>query len=668
MRPRVSVTVLAWCLLTLQRARAESNATVASTEQASEPPEVTVQGQENERPSRDPTIAGSRIARAELVRPGASAAAVLSHVPGVQIAETGAGSELASASLRGASSAQTPVYLAGIRLNDDVSGGADLSLVPLWMLERVEVYRGNAPADAERLGIGGAVFFEPRLPRKTRLGAGAGVGSFGERNGFVAGEVAKGRSGALVALRGAGAQNDYPYLDDRGTRGTSDDRVVRRPNADYTSRDAWAIARSELAPGGARVVTVFNAFEREQGVSGLGATPARSARAHSQRVLAGLSAKTPCSGGGRCELELKSQGLSAAYSISDPNGELGLLTTRVDSRGTRFGQGARLTLVADGLSVALGADAELERLALDSAASQSGYIGSLRAERRSASARVALIGDLTSSLTLSALVVESCDQTWSARASDGCASLAPEARAGALLELGALELRGNLGHYVRVPTLGELYGVSEVVRGNQALGLERGNGADLGARVTEDWGATRHALELFVFGREVADLIAYRRSSLGSAQPYNVGSARLLGAELDLHNELFHHARSQLALSLLDPRDTTAGRTTNNDILPYRSRLVLSEYVEGFVERTGTLRRAALDARLSYRAARVADPAGLIVLPASTTLDLGGSLSLGDELLTLRVAVDDVLDARHFDLIGYPLPGRSAHLSAELWW
>ena len=65
----------------------------------------------------------------------------------------------------------------------------------------------------------------------------------------------------------------------------------------------------------------------------------------------------------------------------------------------------------------------------------------------------------------------------------------------------------------------------------------------------------------------------------------------------------------------------------------------------------------------------MADPAGLIVLPASTTLDLGATLRFGREHeLSLRAALDDVFDARHFDFIGYPIPGRSFHFSAEASW
>ena len=84
--------------------------------------------------------------------------------PGVAVTESGGYGAPSTAAIRGATAADTPVYLAGIRLNDDVGGTADLSLVPLWLIDRVEIYRGNAPLEADRLGPGGAIFFEPRRP------------------------------------------------------------------------------------------------------------------------------------------------------------------------------------------------------------------------------------------------------------------------------------------------------------------------------------------------------------------------------------------------------------------------------------------------------------------------------------------------------------------------
>ncbi|MEO8903421.1 MAG: TonB-dependent receptor [Polyangiaceae bacterium] len=624
--------------------------------------EVVVNGHKSTRPAREPTLAASLVDPSELSRPGANAAAILSHVPGVQVSETGGGADLATASVRGATSAQTPVYLAGIRLNDDLTGTADLSLVPLWMLSRAEVYRGNAPADADRFGIGGAIYFEPRVPKATRVGAGAELGSFGQHAGFVGAEVAQRGDAALVAFRTAGAQNDYPYLDNAGTSQTSDDATRRRPNADYVDRDAWAIGRTSLGVRGARITTVFNAFEREQGVTGLAVVPARAARARTSRELVGLSAKVPCGSGPGCEISLSSQVISARARLTDPRHELGLLGSRLDSRGTRVAQSAHLALARGMFHASFGGNVEVEHLALDGGTA-------LRAQRATSSGRVALSASLTPSTEVSALGSATCDATRGPRQPQSC-NVEPEGRLGARQRFGAFELRTNFGRYARVPTLGELYGVSALVQGSSALVPEQGLTWDLGARWEAPLGPVWAYVDTFGFAREVSQLIAYRRSALGAVQPYNVGSARVLGAELEAGARWAQHARMALSGTVLDPRDRTATRNLSNDLIPFQSRLFGSLFVEGFLT-PGVLamRRVGLDARLNYRGSRFADPAGLLVLPASTALDLGASVQFGRaHELSLRAAVDDVFDARHFDFIGYPVPGRSFHASCEAWW
>ena len=643
--------------------------TCVSVARAEPETEVVVAGHRSTRSAREPTLASSRVDARELTRPGATAAEVLSHVPGVQVSESGASTDLATASVRGATSAQTPVYLAGIRLNDDVTGSADLSLIPLWMLGRAEVYRGNAPADADRQGIGGAVFFEPRQPLRNRVLAGVEIGDFHERAAWLGAEqVAKG-DGALFAFRASSAHNDYPYLDDSGTSRTDDDERRKRPNADYSQRDGWAIARVALGRPGASLTTVINAFTREQGVTGLAAVPALSARAETSRVLAGLLARVPCGREAGCELLLTSQAVSAHSRLNDPRSELGIPAGRADSQGTRFAQGARVWLRGQRVRGLFGANVEAERLAQGS-----GYAfasdDALSALRHTTSARIGLSASPTEHTELSALGVVTCDLTRGPQQSRGCADLAPEGRVGARYQWGAFEVRSNIGRYARVPTLGELYGVSALVRGSSALVPEQGLAWDGGGRWEAPLGPVWTYLDVFGFARRVSDLIAYRRSSLGAVQPYNVGSARILGAELEAGAQWGEHARAALALTVLDPRDTTPGRNLSNDLVPYQSRFFGSLFVAGFVDAgLRPLHRAGLDARLSHRGSRLADPAGLLVLPASTALDLGASLDFGQrDAVSVRVAMDDVFDARRFDFIGYPVPQRRWHASVEASW
>ena len=166
---------------------------------------------------KDQGVAGSVITRDRLVGPGLEAQDVLRTQPGVAVTESGGFGAPATAAVRGATAADTPVYLAGVRLNDDVGGSADLSLVPLWLLHRVEIYRSNAPLEGDQLGIGGAIFFEPRRPTKDMGGVGHYGGSWGASKGWAYAGMRSGGVSALVGVSADHATNRYPFLDDHGT-------------------------------------------------------------------------------------------------------------------------------------------------------------------------------------------------------------------------------------------------------------------------------------------------------------------------------------------------------------------------------------------------------------------------------------------------------------------
>ena len=111
----------------------------------------------------------------------------------------------------------------------------------------------------------------------------------------------------------------------------------------------------------------------------------------------------------------------------------------------------------------------------------------------------------------------------------------PTGRLGARLDLGhGVTLLASGGRYVRVPTLGELYGISPVVLGNPALAPETSFSADAGARFSDKVGGNNLFFEVFGFSRFASDLVV----CYGPGQPheivrpYNDRSARVLGLEL----------------------------------------------------------------------------------------------------------------------------------------
>ncbi len=619
-------------------------------------------------PPKDRSVAGSVVSGERLRAPGMQASELLRPEPGVAVVESGGIGAPSTASSRGATSAQTPVYLGGVRLNDDLAGTADLSLVPLWLIDRVEIYRGNAPIEADQLGIGGAIFFEPRTPRRLGAEAGALVGSFASRAGWADVSVGSDRASALVGVRVDGSNNDYPYVDDRGTRfDSSDDIVRRRTNAEVRTTDLWALGRADISSH-SQATLLVNGVQRDQGVPGLSLLPTREARASLQRSMFAATVRSACSAEpDRCMLTVTSAALLAHSAFQDPLNEIALGAPRLDVTGDRTEHSvlARIDL-SDQFTLSPSARAAIERIGV---APEGG--APLNASRMFSRAALGAEWRIADNVTARALASTECNGT-SANAPQFCDQFDPSGRVGVQVGRSRLALLANAGRYVRVPTLGELYGISSVVRGNGGLVPEQGITADAGVRAWSGrWGPVQGAfVDVFGFVRFSDDLIAWRRSSLGFVRPYNVGSARVTGLEALGAVEPTTFARIELSATLLDPRDTTASRLTTNDILPFRSRLVLSPRLDLHTRALASsgVDLARVEVRYVYQSSRYADEAGLSVIPAQATLDLEAEVRVAHEHLLGRVRLANLLDQSRFDVIGYGLPGRAVYATMEARW
>jgi iron complex outermembrane receptor protein len=616
---------------------------------------------------RDTSVAGSVVPRDRLVGPGLEAQDVLRTQPGVAIAESGGFGAPATAAIRGATAADTPVYLAGVRLNDDVAGTADLSLVPLWLIDHVEVYRGNAPIEADRLGAGGAIFFEPRQPTRDMGGVGYYGGSWGASKGWAYEGFHAGPVAALVGVSGDRATNRYPFVNDQGELFEPGAAVqATRRNADETTGEAWGLARIDLG-GGARADVLLNAVTRDEGVPSLAVLQTREARQTSQRTLGSLVVHTPIGGSDRATLDARTSVIVGRTDFHDPLMELTLYTKDLDVVGRRVEESLDATVrVAEGLEVRPQVD-----LAHEDIERTPDTIPLGQAHRDFARLAVGAQEDATRWLTLHVLGSLECQRT--GQNPDGvCDVFAPTGRAGAEVGTERLRFVANAGHYVRVPTLGEVYGASGVVHGNPALEPEEGNTVDVGLRARSgSWGVLRGAyVDAFLFGRWADGLIAYEHIAQGFLEPYNVGRARVLGAEVLAGLLVTKVVRVEIATTSLDPRDTTPTRTTVNDVLPYRSKLVAAPRVRADWKIKGRdgLSSIGAEVRGVYQSSRYVDPAGLGIIPQQTTVDAEVDTGWFGGLLTARLRVADLFNANRTDIIGYPLPGRSIYFGLEASW
>lgn len=607
----------------------------------------------------DATTASTVLRGDELDRPGASTAEIVSASPGAQIARTGGPAELATVTLRGATSAQTPVFLGPIPLNDELTGTADLSAVPTFFLRRIVLHRGHGPLSLPLGGLSGAVELEPLVPSGARALASWSAGSFGTASAAAFASYGNDRGAAATSLRLERTAGTFDYNDDRGTSfDPTDDRVSTRQNADAAAVDLWTTGRARLGQGGT-LDGLVRVFARDQGVPGLGVLPARRARARARQALAVARGEVTCDTAGVsvCDVETIAWARASSYSLDDPGGELLFVRGRQETRATSLGSRVRLRLAPlEGLLLDASSSLALSRVAVD--ARGAGESSAARTTFRGAA------GLTAAPLSWLDLVLEGSVQSESLAApGERAASVLPQARLGAALRpTSFVEVFTSLGRYARVPTLGEQFGVTASVLGNPRLGPETGLSADLGARaIYAPAAGFGLEAELVLYGRHASDLIVYQKSSFGALTPYNVGEARFLGLEATVVTRLLGFVRASTALTLSDPRDITEGRAVEADLLPFQAQVALApslgvDFPNLFPRLGWDAARAAL--RFQYRSARAGDPAGLVRLPSQALLELEASVRIFGALeLTGRLA--NLTNDRTTDLIGYPLPGRS---------
>ena len=116
-------------------------------------------------------------------RSGATGLAdVLKRVPGIEISRNGGPGATTSVFLRGAESRFTAVYIDGVRVDSQATGGAAWESIPLALIDRIEVLRGPAGAVYGSDALGGVIqIFTKRGEDGFAPFVGVGVGTYNTR-------------------------------------------------------------------------------------------------------------------------------------------------------------------------------------------------------------------------------------------------------------------------------------------------------------------------------------------------------------------------------------------------------------------------------------------------------------------------------------------------------
>lgn len=479
----------------------------------------------------------------ETTPPSTTVADALEDVPGVSVRRLGSTLDPAFVRIRGSTPRQVTVYLDGMPLNALGSSAVDLSELALFAFDRVEVYRGFAPAHLGGFSIGGAINLVTDPTRHVPPGVSASTGSFTTRRlsgvGGLHGELPGGLHGQVRGFVGyVATEGDYDAFSHNGTLyNATDDAIVPRANND-AERFSGHVGLRARGDNFELSLWDFAGFF-EGGVPGAYYTQTTGTRfTHAQNVLQGSATLRPVGG------VTIDAGLGWHYryeSFEDLLGEIGngRRHLRSDLHAVSGGVSAKL-VPATWLEVA--PSAQFTAAAYTPQDLQNATDGGTRsrfAPRFGVDARLLLWSDrveLRGSASLLAVFDEHEGEA-AAPYVDGMPGFAAAFR-----PWDWLTVRGSVARGVRPPTFLELFGDRGTSRGNPDLLPESSVQVDGGARI--DGRAHRFlagSAEVAGFLLDTSNLIVFVPNSQRVAIPINLGQTRMAGVEAHVAGSFFEH-------------------------------------------------------------------------------------------------------------------------------
>ena len=615
----------------------------------------------------------------------------LSESVGVQTRGTGGTGTYSQIGIRGSSAKQVPVLLDGIPVQTGGTGGVNLGDFSLDLLDTIEVYRGSIPIALGVGGIGGVVRLTTRIPEYAVSRGSLSIGSFGEKQLSLIEAVPVGAVDTLLILSVEDYDGDFAYLNRYGTPlDPSDDRTERRENNDHTaysvlSKTKWGFNRW-------RVTGAEDLFAKEEGIPGTESLNFKHARMQKLRSNTTLEARRPLPETGELALRLNYLGIKEIFRDPGSDDVTGVegqraggvqMVSRLQSR-THAAQvqvtfqnkwNSRHQTTCD-ITDRFDAFGTTER-------DPEGDVGKLQTFRNTVAVGLGHDWRPVDAVTVSPAIRATFSNAYRNAGSDptGEASL-PQASTSVYDASPALGIRydlnknltikTNVGRYIRLPELTELYGYSGAVNGNPNLKQETGLNGDLGFTLTaENKGfMTLARLTGAVFTTWSQDLVVYEQQSQGTVWPVNASSALVLGAETDATALLWQHVTLSGNYTYLNARDISDDPTYHGKKLPGRPAHKAWGKIEGTLDIQGTAHGLWIDGDYLSQChlKRYNQPEYLV--PGRFFLGAGYRFELTEKRITITVMLSNILDVTTYkndtgetiplqDFWGFPLPGRS---------
>jgi len=490
----------------------------------------------------------------------ADVAEVVDSASGTTVQRLGGLGDWAGVSIRGANVRHTQVYLDGVPLNPDGATSVNLSELPLLAFDRVEIYRGNAPASFAAAPIGGVVNLATGDRSEPVSAASVSYGSLrtSRLTAFAAlphGPPESPKGDTFLAAEGFTTEGDYSYFADNGTEyNLLDDHIRDRANNDKRQlavHGRWRHGDDQL-----RLSLLESFLARDEGVAGHVNSPTSEVRLETTRSL---SVADVDGAAGATRWRARSWGFVRREILSDPLDEMGLASQHSQNQfdalgGLAHAAWAPAPWIAPSLTVAARRDGysalDLEAGESTLALSRLSLTAAVAADLQLAEERVGV------SAVVQGLWLDSRSLDFETAPDEPALDVDARTLTHLNPRLGVLvtpwervAFKANVGHYLRPPDLTELFGDQGAIIGNPELRPEEGLQWDVGARLALPDGRITGSLDAAHFWNWTTDLIAYIQNSQFTLVPKNLENTWVQGLEAAASLDWFGWVETQSNLT-----------------------------------------------------------------------------------------------------------------------
>jgi hypothetical protein len=620
-------------------------------------------------------------------------ASLLEPMVGVHVRRLGADDSFATLSIRGSSSSEVAIILAGVPLTGGADPSLDLATLPLWPGAQARVYRSFAPGALGPGSLGGTLVLDPpttRAPLGTEVWS--AVGSYGTarmRVANVSALDASNQTRLVTALSASRATDDFSYFDPTAST-PGHDVYATRLNSQHAAVNgltslALPVHFGPKDDGTLTVTTLLQA--RRQEIPGTVLAPTPTQELDSNRELASVALVMPSGRSQHGEWTVRAWGRRDDLRLQYPGATAALGPSHTDdaivATGGSLGWGGPID-DAERASIEVHVDGSGERYA------PSAWVGATippGATRSSLGGAVDASYRATHAWTWTATTRA---DVWNDSSDDPSSPSRVEARPtghlGTEVRDGPVTLSTHGGAVARAPSFIERYGDRGAFLGDPTLLPESAWTIDAGARVASDvHEKVRGRVELDGFATWATDLIVFvPEGAYGRARATNIGRARLLGLEAEAAaSALGFELRASYTLLATANESECSAQTGSLSPTAACERPELPGRPANDLVADLTYTFAPLRLRYGVDAVSgmIADQVGAVVVPPRILQSAGARLDV-PHVRGLHVAFDarnlfNVRTATYDGALGptrepigdayeYPLPGRTFLVSA-LW-